>query len=168
MNERRPLPTGLIGTAGPVTLDYAAGKPFFPFLSLAQIVMILAIYSIGMGIFALFIRRAALPFTAAGAFVGMLPSIWGGIPCQVVVRTPRPEPWADFTRQWAAACSYRQEDDDPNMWLPEMPIWRRWPGASIQLRILENALEVRGGRHQMRQLKRNFDRITARGHRWTQ
>jgi hypothetical protein len=161
-----PLPSGLIGEAGPVTLDYSAGNPFFPFLSLAQIAMILAIYAIGMGMFALFIRREVLPFTAAGAFVGMLPSIWGGVPCRVMVHSPRPESWADFTRQWAEASSYRQKKDHADVWLPAVSVWRRWPGASIQLRVLEHTLEVRGGRYQMRQLKRNFDHITARGHRW--
>ena len=165
--SKLPLPTGLIGEAGPVVLDYAAGKPFFPFLSLAQIAIIIAIYAIGMGVFALFIRREVLPFTATGALIGMLPSIWGAAPCRLIVQSPRPEPWADFTRQWAAASDYRPRYDDANIWIPAMPVWRRWPGASIKLRISENALEIRGGRYQMRQLKRNFDRITARGHRWS-
>ena len=161
-----PLPNGLIGTAGPVTLDYRAGRPFFPFLSWAQIAIILSIFVVGMGIFALFIRREVLPFTAAGGFAGMLPSIWGSAPRRVMVRTPMPEAWADFTRQWAAASRYSQQDNDINLWLRDAPFWMKWPGESIRLRIGENMLEVSGRSFLMRQLKRNFERITAHGHHW--
>ena len=161
-----PLPTGLIGAAGPVTFDYAAGRPFFPFLSLAQIAILIAIYVIGLGIFALFVRREVLPFTAIGALIGMLPSIWAAAPSRLLVRTPRPEPWAEFTREWASASRYRTAEGDNDLWLADMPIWVRWPGDRIQLRLGQDGLEVTGRLQLMRQLKRNFDRISARGHRW--
>ena len=165
--SKLPLPTGLIGEAGQVALDYAAGKPFFPFLSLAQIAILVAIYAIGMGVFALFIRREVLPFTAIGALIGMLPSIWASAPSRLFVRTPRPETWAEFTREWASASRYRAAEGDNDVWLANMPIWVRWPGDRIQLRLGQDGLEVTGRLQLMRQLKRNFDRITARGHRWS-
>lgn len=160
-----PLPTGLIGEAGPVAYDYVAGRPFFPFLSLAQIAILVAMYAVGMGLFALFIHREVLPFTATGALVGMLPSIWASAPSRVFVRTPRPEPWAEFTREWASASRYRAADGGTDLWLADTPIWVRWPGDRIRLRLTDDGLEVTGRLQLMRQLKRNFDRITARGHR---
>ena len=165
--SKLPLPSGLIGTADSVTLDYGAGRPFFPFLSLAQMAIIVAMYAIGMAVFALFLRREVLPFTATGAFVGTLPSIWASAPSRLFVRTPRPETWAEFTRQWASASRYRAAEGNNDLWLADMPIGVRWPGDRIQLRLGQDGLEVTGRLQLMRQLKRNFDRITARGHRWS-
>jgi hypothetical protein len=158
------LPSGLIGEAGPVTFGYRSCRPCFPFLSLAQLALILAIYAIVVGMAALFGPRAALPFVAIGSLTGMLPSIWAAIPSRVTARSPRPEPWADFTRNWAAASQYQQQEGNPDVWLPDMPVWIKWPGDSIRLRITSDGLEVTGRRLMMRQLKRNFDRISARGH----
>jgi hypothetical protein len=143
-----------------------AGRPFFPFLSLAQIVIIAAIGVIIFCLFALVLPRAVLPFTATGMLVGVLPSIWGTAPSRLFVRTPRPEPWADFTRQWAFASRYLPADGDADLWLPNMPFWIRWPGDRIRLKLGHDGLEVSGRLLLMRQLKRNFDRISARGHRW--
>jgi hypothetical protein len=162
-----PLPTGLIGTAGSVALDYGAGRPFFPFLSLAQIGIIAAMGAIIFCLFALVLPRAVLPFTATGMFIGMLPSIWASAPARLTVRTPRAEPWADFTRQWACASRYQSAEGDENLWLPNMPFWIRWPGDSIRLKLGQDGLEVTGRLQLMRQLKRNFDRISACGHRWS-
>jgi hypothetical protein len=120
-----------------------------------------------MGVFALVIRREVLPFTATGALIGMLPSIWASAPSRLFVRTPRPETWAEFTRAWALASRYRAAEGDNDLWLANMPIWVRWPGDRIQLRLDQDGLEVTGRLQLMRQLKRNFDRITARGHRWS-
>jgi hypothetical protein len=47
-----------------------------------------------------------------------------------------------------------------------MPIWVRWPGETLRLHIGEDMLEVCGTRRLMGQLKRNFDRISARGHQY--
>jgi hypothetical protein len=74
--SKLPLPTGLIGTAESVALDYGAGRPFFPFLSLTQIGIIAAMGAIIFCLFALVLSRAVLPFTATGMLIGMLPSIW--------------------------------------------------------------------------------------------
>src|SRR5690348_2831043 len=62
--SKLPLPTGLIGTAESVALDYGAGRPFFPFLSLAQIGIIAAMGAITFCLFAIVLPRAVLPFTA--------------------------------------------------------------------------------------------------------
>jgi hypothetical protein len=70
------LPSGLIGTAESVAFDYPSCRPCFPFLSLAQLAVVLAIYAAIVGMGALFVPRAALPFIATGSLTGMLPSIW--------------------------------------------------------------------------------------------
>jgi hypothetical protein len=159
-----PLPSGLIGTAEPVAFDYQSCRPCFPFLSLAQLALILTVFAVIVGVGALFVPRGALPFIAIGSLIGMLPSIWWASPSRVTVRTPRPIPWAEFTREWVMTHKYRQKENDPNVWLSDMPIWIRWPGETLRLHIGEDMLEVRGTRRLMRQLKRNFDRISARGH----
>lgn len=123
----------------------------------------LAMYLTVAGLIILFTPKT-WAFVAAGAALGILPSIFQAAPARVTVRTPRPQPWADFTRQWAALSRYRQQDGDPDVWLPDMPIWLKWPGDSIRLIVTENGLEVRGRRLLMQQLKRNFDRITQNGH----
>jgi hypothetical protein len=158
-----PLPSGLIGQAEPVRSDAAAARPFFPFLSAAQMLLCLALYIVVAGAIVLFLPRAWL-FILIGSAIGIVPSIIQAAPAHVAVRTPRPEPWAEFTRQWAALSRYRQQDDNPDVWLPDMPIWLKWPGDSIRLTVTENGLEVRGRRLLMQQLKRNFDRITKHGH----
>jgi hypothetical protein len=124
--------------------------------------LILTVFAVIVGVGALFVPRAALPFIAIGSLTGMLPSIWWASPSRVTVRTPRPQPWAEFTREWALTHRYRQKEDDLNVWLSDMPIWIRWPGETLRLHIGEDRLEVRGTRRLMRQLKRNFDRISAR------
>ena len=163
-----PLPSGLIGEAEPVSFDYPAGRPFFPFLSLTQLVLLLATYTAVVGTIALVAPNAMwhflVPFVAVGSALGALPSILMTAPCRLRVRTPRPEPWADFTRDWAKASRYRRQDGNPDIWLPDMPIWIRWPGDSMRLRITPEGLEVTGRRLMMRQLKRNYDRITERGY----
>jgi hypothetical protein len=161
-----PLPDGLIGTAGPVAIDYQSCRPCFPFLSLAQLALILTIYAVILGVGALFIPRDAVPFVALGALIGMLPSIWWAIPSRVTVRTPRPQPWTEFTREWALTHKYRQKENDQNIWLSGMPVWVRWPGETLRLHVGEDMLEVHGTRRLIRQLKRNFDRISARGHKY--
>jgi hypothetical protein len=158
------IPTGLIGAPEPVAFDYQSCHPCFPFLSLAQLALILAIYAIIVGMAALFFPRGALPFVAIGSLIGMLPSIWAAAPSRLTVRTPRPQPWAEFTHEWALTHKYRQKENDPNVWLSDMPIWIRWPVETLRLHIGQDLLEVRGTRRLMRQLKRNFDRISARGH----
>jgi hypothetical protein len=165
--SKLPLPSGLIGTADSVTLDYGAGRPFFPFLSLAQIGIIAVMGVVMAGLFALVVPRAALPFTVSGMLIGILPSIWASAPSRLFVRTPRSEPWADFTRQWAGASRYQSAEGDENLWLSTLPIWIRWPGDCIRLKPGQDGLEVTGRLQLMRQLKRNFDRITAHGHRWS-
>jgi len=160
------LPNGLIGVAEPVAFDYQSCRPCFPFLSLAQLALVLAIYAVVMGMGALFVPRAALPFVAIGSLTGMLPSIWAAIPSRMTVLTPRPQPWAEFTREWALTHKYRQKEDDQNVWLSDMPIWIRWPGETLRLHIGEDMLEVHGTRRLMGQLKRNFDRISVRGHQY--
>jgi hypothetical protein len=162
-----PRPSGLIGTAGSVALDYGAGRPFFPFLSLAQIGILAAMGTIIAGLFALMVPGAALPFTVTGMLIGILPSIWASAPSRLTVRTPRPEAWAGFTRQWACASRYRSAEGNENLWLSTLPIWVRWPGDRIRLRFGQDGLEVTGRLQLMRQLKRNFDRISARGHHWS-
>jgi hypothetical protein len=107
-----PLPSGLIGTAEPVAFDYQSCRPCFPFLSLAQLAVVLAIYAAIMGMGALFVQRAALPFVAIGLLTGMLPSIWWAIPSRITVRTPRQQLWAEFTREWALTHKYRQKEGD--------------------------------------------------------
>jgi hypothetical protein len=177
MTERPklPLPTGLIGQAEPVRFDTASARPFFPFLSAAHMFLCLAIYVVITGAGTLAIMLAAprawmfvAVCSAVGSAAGMLPSLIGSAPARVTVRTPNPELWADFTRQWAAASRYNQQDNETNLWLRDAPFWMKWPGESIRLRIGENKLEVTGKPFLMRQLKRNFDRITAHGHRWSE
>jgi hypothetical protein len=160
-----PLPNGLIGQAKPAQFDIASARPFFPFLSTAQILILLVTYVFVAGAIMLIFPKAWL-FIAAGSAIGVLPSIIQAAPARVTVRSPRPEPWADFTRQWVALNRYRQDGNNPDAWLPDMPIWMKWPGDSIRLRVTTDTLEVRGRRLLMRQLKRNYDRITERGHRW--
>jgi hypothetical protein len=144
-----PLPTGLIGTADPVAFDYQACRPCFPFLSLSQVALVLVIYAAITGLFSLFAPRGSLLFAAGGALIGMLPSIWEAVPSRLVVRTPRPQPWADFTREWVALSRYKQRSNDIDTWLPD-----------------NDVLEVEGARRLLGQLKRNFDRISARGHQY--
>lgn len=161
-----PLPSGLIGTAEPVAFDYQAGHPFFPFLSFSQLALLVAMYLIVLGAFALTLPGKIMAFVAIGSLIGGLPSILESSPCRLCVRSPRPEAWADFTRAWAEASRYLPENGNPDIWIPNTPIWTRWPGDKLRLRITSDSLDVTGRRLMMRQLKRNYDRITERGHRW--
>ena len=160
-----PLPNGLIGQAEPVRFDMAAARPFFPFLSIQQVFLLLAIYVVVIGAIILIAPRVWI-FVAVGGAMGMLPSIIEAAPARVTLRTPRPEPWADFTRQWAASSRYLPDPGDNDVWFPNMPFWIKWPGDSLRLRVAQNELEVRGRRLLIRQLKRNFDRMTQLGHPW--
>ena len=162
-SPKLPLPSGLIGQAGAARFDMAAARPFFPFLSTQQMLLCLALYIAVAGAIILFLPRAWL-FILIGSAIGIGPSIIQAAPAHIAVRTPRPEPWAEFTRQWAALSRYEPKTGDANTWLPNMPVWIKWPGDSIRLTVTENGLEVRGRRLLMQQLKRNFDRITKNGH----
>src|SRR5256885_6181459 len=132
MNKRPklPLPSGLIGQAESVRFDPAGAKPFFPFLSLQQLFLLIAIYLVVTLVLAVAVwlgaPRESLVFMIAGGAMGMLPSIIQAAPARVTLRTPRPAPWADFTRQWATASRYLPSESDKDVWLPNMPFWIKW------------------------------------------
>jgi hypothetical protein len=157
------IPEGLIGTASEAHFAFGLGRPFFPFLSLAHLALAVFIYVVIAGAIIL-VAPKVWPFIAGGALIGIMPSMIAASPAKIVVRTPRPAPWVKFFEQWAHTWKYEKDFTDPHVWISQQPPWLRWPGERMSLLLTEAGFEVTGRRLLMRQLKRNFDRITTRGY----
>jgi hypothetical protein len=170
------IPSGLIGLASTPVLLYRNGQPFIPFTSYPQFLSVLAIVlavgigalmSIQLGLKPYSAVHAALIGGAIGAAVGVIPSLIGGMPYGLNLNSPRPTPWAAFTRSNLIHSDFKkietEWESEKETWIPTAPWWRVWPNQNVVMTIGENEVCVTGPRSMIMPLSRNWKRIQALG-----
>lgn len=166
-----PLPTGLIGDVGLAKPRYDEGRPFYPFLSYEQILIVLAIFAVGAVVVLVFASEDARMGIIIGGACGMAPSVLITAPYEIVVRTSRPLPWIDFTRNYLVASRYKRaanQPEDGEIWVSALSAWRVWRDAKLTIIATNDGLHVKGPRSLIGPLARNYKRIAAQGARSSQ
>ena len=163
-----PLPTGLIGDVSSAKPLYGAGRPFYPFLSYEQLFIILAIFAVGVGLVFFFASEGLRTGIIVGGICGMVPPVLAAAPYELHVTTPRPIPWAEFTREYLAAsrCElFARPANKEEVWTSTLSGWRAWRDAKFTIVMSDNSVYVKGTRGMVLPLSRNWKRIASQGPR---
>jgi hypothetical protein len=168
-----PIPKGLIGRSEKPVLLYSKARPFAPFSSYVQFMVVMVLLAAVMGAITLFafagdtLFHAQLTGALIGATVGMSPSIMSSMPYGLRLHTPRPEHWLAFTRDYLVFSRCKKVEGAPGpgqeLWISERPRWRVWPNSEVIVFADQEEIYVTGPRSMILPLSRNWKRMEALG-----